>query len=151
MNLAPLQQLINSLENFDAKAVISDIVDNNAETLAQLQREQLIDGEDITGSVRSDQYAPLTVRIKKEYGRGAGAITDRVTFFMTGTLSESLFFKRTADNYTMFSPLATYDKMLSRIKDEKFGLSPEKRLYFAKNVTLPEFGKVLKDKTGLKI
>ena len=78
MNLAPLQQLITSLESFDAKVVMSGIVDDNAEVLAQLQRDQLIEGKDITGQVRNDQYAPLTVSIKKQYGVGAGAITDLV-------------------------------------------------------------------------
>lgn len=151
MNLNPLLKLIDGLKSLDVQAEVEKIVDDNGSRLSELMQEQLAAGHDITGKRRRDAYRPLTVYLKKKMGVGLGAETDRVTFFMHGNLYGSLFTKRTGDKYVISSPLPTYDKMLTRIGDENYGVEFDQRLEFAKTVTLPEFGKVLEQKTGLKI
>lgn len=151
MNLNPLLKLINGLKELDAQAEVVKIVDDNGRRLAELMQEQLAAGHDITGKRRSDEYRPLTVYLKKKMGVGLGAETDRVTFFMHGNLYNSLFTKTRRDKYTIFSPLPTYEKMLDRVGDQNYGVEYDQRLEFAKTVTLPEFGKVLEQKTGLKL
>lgn len=150
-DLSNIEKIIEGLSAFNAATEVSNIIDNNNDVIVELQREQLIEGKDKTGKSRSDSYAPLTISIKKQYGVGPGAITDRVTFFMTGTLSYSLFYSRTGDTYSILSPLETYKKMLDRIGEDKYGLDPENRLYFAENILLPKFGEVFKEKTTLHI
>lgn len=147
-NLLTLSQSLNS---FDTYAEVSNIVDENGQILVKLQKSQLAKGVDNTGLQRKDSYRPLTVFIKKQFGKGLGAVVDRVTFFMTGELYSSLFYSRRKEKYSIRSNEETYTKMLERVGEDKFGLSPESRTDFAKGVLLPDFGKVFERKTGLKI
>jgi hypothetical protein len=150
-NLQPLEQLIKSLQSLDVKAEVVEIIDANNEVLVEMEREQLIAGKHREGKPRIDEYRPFTKAYKRMVGVGAGAIIDRVTFYMTGNLSQSLYYSRNGDNYSIISSLETYGKMIERIGPNEYGLDPENRLFFAKNVTLPEFKKVFKAKTGLSI
>jgi len=151
MNLNPLLNLINGLKSLDVEAEVVKIVEDNKPRITELMQEQLSAGKDIDGDKRVDGYRPLTIYLKKKYGIGLGAETNRVTFFMEGNLYNSLFTQVRGKKYNIFSPLPTYTKMLDRIGDKQFGVDPDQRLEFAKTVTLPEFGKVLKQKTGLTI
>lgn len=151
MDLTNLENIIKGLSSLNTHDEVERIVDDNNEVLVQLQRDQLSEGIDITGNERVDHYAPMTIAIKNEYGRGLGAVTDHVTFYMTGSMYESLFYKSEGDEFAITSPLETYDKMIDRIGPDKFGLSPEQRLYFAENVTLPKFAEIFKEKTTLII
>lgn len=151
MNLNPLLNLINGLKSLDTKAEVEKIVADNGERLTELMQEQLSAGKDITGGKRIDSYAPLTKFLKNKYGVGLGAVTDRVTFFMTGELYGSLHAQVENNTYKIDSPLPTFDKMIERVGDENYGLDPAERLEFATTVTLPEFSKVLEQKTGLKL
>jgi hypothetical protein len=151
MALNGIIALAENLRNFNTEAVVEGIVSDNAERITELQREQLAEGVGRDGKPRIDEYRPLTVYLKRTNGVGLGAVTDRVTFFMTGGLYGSLRTKVLGPVYETTSPLATYDKMVERIGDENFGLAPEQRLEFATTVTLPKFGEALYEKTGLKI
>jgi hypothetical protein len=142
-NLLKISERFNS---FDTKAELQNIVDENGDILVKLQRVQLSKGIDNTGRPRSDSYRPLTVAYKRMFGKGLGAVVDRVTFYMTGKLYSSLFYSSNGDKYSILSTEHTYNKMIERIKEDKYGLSPESRLEFATFVTIPEFKKVFKSK-----
>jgi hypothetical protein len=147
LDLKNLEAIMQGLSAFSAHDEVERIVDDNNEVLVQLERDQLSEGIDKDGNLRADSYAPMTVAIKNEYGRGIGAITDHVTFYMTGSLYESLFYKSEGDEFEFASPLPTYDKMIERIGEDEFGLSPDKRLYFAEEKVLPKFAEIFKEKT----
>ena len=137
------------MQDFDARNEVLEIVEDNKQEIVKRQREQLEYGIDVFGKPRIDEYRPLTVYIKKTQGIGLGAVTDRVTFFMTGRLYQSLFAEIIGENYETKSPLFTYDKMIDRVGRENFGLDYDSRLDFAKSITLPNFKQRLKEKTGL--
>ena len=150
MDLANLEGIMNSLSTFSAHDEVLNIVENNGDNLTDLMRQQLIEGIDIKGDERVDSYAPSTIKAKDKLGVPPGSITDHVTFYMTGELSESLFFSTlNNDEFVITSPLETYGIMLDRITPEEYGLSPENRLQFANEVVLPKFSKVFKEKTTL--
>lgn len=151
MNLVPLQTLINNLQTFDVKKEVTDIITDNKEEITKRQREQLEYGIDVFGKPRIDEYRPLTKFIKQTTGIGLGAVTDRVTFFMTGQLYGSLFAEIIGENYETKSPLFTYDKMIDRIGRENYGLDYDSRLDFALSVLLPNFKLIFKEKTGLEL
>lgn len=151
MDLTNLENIINGLTSFNTHDEVGRIIDDNNEVLVQLQRDQLSEGIDKDGNKRADAYTPYTKAIKSIYGQGLGAVTDHVTFFMTGSLYESLFYKVSGDDFEITSPLETFDKMVERITDKEYGLSPDKRLYFAEEKLLPKFSEVFKEKTTLVI
>jgi hypothetical protein len=138
---------MKGLSSFNAHDEVERIVDDNHDVIVQLERDQLSEGIDRDGNERKDHYAPFTVKMKEMYGKGLGAVTDHVTFYMTGTMYESLFYKSEGDEFTVTSPLETYDKMIERIGEDEYGLSPEKRLYFAEEKVLPKFAEIFKEKT----
>lgn len=151
MDLTNIENIIKGLTSFDTKEEVEKIIENNSEVLVQLQRDQLSEGVDITGNERIDHYAPFTIMEKNLYGKGLGAVTDHVTFYMTGSLYESLYFKQAGEQFEITSPLETFDKMVDRIKPDKYGLDEEKRLYFAQQKLLPEFAQKFKEITTLQI
>jgi len=131
--------------------VVPEIVDDNQDAIVQSMREQLIEGLDKQGMPRQDEYRPFTKAYKRMFGYGPGAIIDHVTFYMTGTLSESLYYSRNGENFSIQSPLETYDKMLARIGAEEYGLDPERRLFIATEKILPEFKRIFKEKTNFNV
>lgn len=146
-----LLHIINGLEALDTHAEVVGIVERNKDRLTELQQEQLAAGVDITGQKRIDEYRPLTKAIKQSIGVGLGAVTDRVTFFMTGNLYKNLHAQVDNDQFIVKAPLATFDKMIERVGEENYGLSPDQREDFAVEITLPQFGYILEEKTGLKL
>jgi hypothetical protein len=151
LDLTNLETIIEGLKTFNAHDEVEKIVDDNHEVIVQLERDQLSEGIDKDGNERIDSYAAWTIAEKNRYGEGIGAITDHVTFYMTGTMYESLFYKSVGDEFEVTSPLETYDKMIERIGEEEYGLSPDKRLYFAEEKLMPKFAEILKEKTTLLI
>ena len=151
MDLTNLENIINGLSTFSAHDEVDRIIEENNDVLVQLERDQLSEGISKDGNQRSDVYAPFTVAMKSMYGKGIGAVTDHVTFYMTGSLYESLYYKQSGDEFEFTSPLETYGKMKKRIGEDEFGLSPEKRLYFAEEKLLPKFAEILKEKTTLML
>lgn len=162
-----LKRFARNLERFDLEEVQYVIVDDNKDHIADLQAQQLAEGKDITGKIRNDSYAPMTVRYKQELGKGLGRVTDRVTFFFTGELYNSLEARinKAAKTYTTGSTLTTFveafgnlanfetkfDKMVTRIGYEKYGLDRERQLEFFNNITKPGVRKILLIRTELKM
>lgn len=149
MALTGFENMIKGMQAFNPHEQFTDIVESNATELADLQREQLSFGKDITGKDRIDEYRPLTKYLKAKYGHGLGAVTDRVTFFMTGNLYQSLTTKLTGDVFETTSPLPTFEKMVTRIGNDDYGLDEQQRIRFATETAMPEFRKRFKEITGL--
>lgn len=151
MALLQLEKFLHQIKEFDARKEVIEIVMENGEELVKLQQEQLSHGVDVTGAHRIDEYRPLTIFLKNKFGQGLGAVTDRVTFFMTGELYGSLKPVIHDEKFQIKSPLPTFDKMVDRIGDENYGLSPDQRFEFATVVLLPNFARRLEEKTGIKL
>lgn len=151
MPLDNLRKLIDGFKSFDPKAEYVAIIDSNKERLVELQQEQLAAGIDVSGSKRSDNYAPLTIFLKNKFGQGLGAVTDRVTFFMKGDLYGSLTATVGSDAFKITSPLFTFDKMIERVGDENFGLDFDQRNEFAINTAMPSYRARWEAVTGTKM
>src|SRR6266699_5285937 len=137
MAINSLIKLKESLERFDIRNELRAIFENNANAVVELQQQKLAAGIDITGTERVDEYRPFTIKQKREKGVGLGAVTDHVTFFMTGELYQSLQTKISGDEFMVESPLRTFDKMLERIGEDKYGLDEQSRERFAEQFVLP--------------
>lgn len=151
MALTGLNKLITDLSAFNFEAELEVIVTDNKEAVVDLMRAQMSEGKDITGMARNDQYKEVTKIIKESFGVGLGAVTERVTFYMTGALYESLAATVRRRSFEIKSPLDTYYKMLGRVGVNNYGLSAEKRQIFADKYTLPSIRTSLLEKTGLKL
>lgn len=155
MPLDNFAQLINKLQAFDFGQEMQTIVEDNADKLPPMIREQLAegkDGEDKPNTIfgRSG-YSPKTVAIKEANGKGLGAVTDRITNYMSGDTYEALevhvenqVFEADSD-VPYFADIVLYSSAALLEVDE------EHRLEFAETVTLPSIKGTLMEKTGLMI
>lgn len=149
MALEGLTKLVEDLERFDSHTELLDIIERNGSRIVELQQEQLSFGVDVHGEKRSDEYRPLTVYLKEHFGQGLGAVTDRVTFFMTGEMYGLMENEVDGDEFVVKANTFKYDKMIERVGEENYGLEPFQRQVFYEEVTLPQFGEALLEKTGL--
>lgn len=159
MALDNLISLIDRLQRFDSHSELRAIVENNTDVIAELQKQQMSEGLDSNGkeTVLKDNaafgfgYRPFTIRIKEEQGQGLGAVTDRVTGYMTGALYDSLKSNVAGEVFMQQSSVPYFNELKERTGPQWMGLNMGKRKVFAEEVTLPEFKKVLLDKTGLEL
>jgi len=147
--LKGLETLIKGMQSFNAHDEFVSIVELNKDELTALQREQLSYGIGRDGNPRIDEYRPLTMMIKSLTGVGLGAVTDRVTFFMTGNLYQSLTTQLSGDVFITTAPVFTFDKMVDRIGDDNYGLSEDQRIEFATETAMPAYRERFKQVTGL--
>lgn len=69
-----------------------------------------------------DGYSPFTKRYKKDFGVGLGAVTDRVTLFMTGESYKTSELKVDGDNVNVFFTTPQASELMQRTGDKVFGL-----------------------------
>lgn len=151
MPLPGLKKLISDLQGFDLEREQHIIVVDNRDRIADIQAAQLAEGKDNTGQIRQDEYTPFTVRYKQQFGQGLGRVTDRVTFYMTGKLYASFFTYVSSKTVEVKSPLETYNKMIERIGQQKFGLSPESKNIFRDEIMRPSLADIFFRRIGLKL
>lgn len=151
MALNGLRKLSNGLKSLNVEREQYRIIEANKSYIADFQAEVLLEGKDKSGQKRNDDYHPFTVDLKLEEGRGWGRIVDRVTFYMTGQLYQSLFAKITAKTFVVTSPLEKYDKMIERIGKENYGLDSQRKKLFREEITIPKLRDTIYSKTGIMI
>lgn len=64
-----------------------------------------------------DGYSPFTKRYKKDFGVGLGAVTDRVTLYMTGESYQTMSLKVDGDNVNVFFTTPQAGKLMQRTGD----------------------------------
>lgn len=69
-----------------------------------------------------DGYSPFTKRYKKDFGVGLGAVTDRVTMYMTGKSYETMSLKVEGDDVNVMFTTPQAEKLLARTGEKAFGI-----------------------------
>lgn len=147
--------MIDDLTAFDFGQELQTIVEDNADKLVPMIREQLAqgkDGDDKPNTIfgRSG-YSPKTVAIKEANGVGLGAVTDRITNYMTGDTYESLKVNVDGQVFEADSDVPYFGDIVLYSSAALLEVDEEHRLDFGENVTLPAIREVLLTKTGLEI
>jgi len=155
MPLDDFANKIAQLEAFDFGEEFTSIVGNNTDKLDDLLAQQLSTGRDGNGDpvklYDKEVYQPSTIEHKKKYGKGLGAITDRITNYMSGDFYKSLETKIDGDAYQIDSDVAYYKYIIERSGEQIMELGEPVRKEFAEEIVLPEISEALKAKTGLVI
>lgn len=159
MALDNLIKLIDNLQRFDSHLELLKIVENNTDVIAELQKTQMaggLDSESNDTQLKDNAafgfgYRPFTIEQKEKYGNGLGAVTDRITGYMTGALYDSLKSNVAGDVFMQKSAVPYFEELKERTGEQWMGLNEQSRIHFAEEVTKPEFAKVLLEKTGLDL
>jgi len=146
---------IAALQTFDFGRELETIVEQNANKIPDLLAQQLAAGKDGNNEPVTlhgeAQYSPFTIRYKQEVGQGLGAVTDRVTNYMTGAFYQNM--NTTVENnaFETISDVPYFDDIIERSGSVIMELDESSRIEFAENITLPAIKESLKTKTGLVI
>lgn len=153
--LDDFENRITALRGFDFGAELQVIVENNSEKITDLVRKQLeagIDGNNEPNKIFDrTEYRPLTIEIKQTKGVGLGAVTDRITNFMTGDFYRSLKTDVEGNVFEEDSDVSYFGDIRLYSSDALLEVNEENRKEFAETVTLPSISEALLAKTGLKL
>jgi len=153
--------MIDALGAFDAEKEMVNIVDHNKQKVLDLQREQMMEGRGIDGQFIRPFYSEnpyfKTMEQSQAYARWKQKITpnskrplDVPNLFINGRFHDSLFVEVGGNEFDIDA--TDYDATdIMSVHKNAIGLNDASRLEFAEKITIPEFGKVLKEKTGIDI
>jgi hypothetical protein len=155
MPLQDLENRIQKLQAFDFGQELETIVSENIDKLPTYIKEQLAagrDGNDEPAKIFDrDTYSPATIEIKKAEGQGLGAVTDRITNYMTGEFYNSITERVEGQVFEADSDVSYFGDIRLRSSDALLNINERNRLDFAQTVTLPAIREALLTKTGLAI
>ena len=154
MPLDSLQSDISNLTSFNWGDELNTIVEGNTDALLTLQEQQMASGVDSNNeptALEGNGYQPSTIEHKQKYGQGLGAVTDKVTGYMTGALYAALEAKVDDDTFSFDSTVDYFPALLDRTGEQWMGLNDDSKKQFGENVTLPAIQLIFRDKTGFQI
>lgn len=146
---------IAKLQAFDFGQALQTAVEDNADKLPSMIREQLEEGKDGNDKPNTifgrNGYSPRTVEIKQANGVGLGAVTDRVTNYMTGAFYESLEMKTEGQLIEADSDVPYFGDITLYSDGALLDVDKDHRLEFAENYTMPSVEAQLLEKTGIVV
>lgn len=155
MALDQFESFIGKLQAFDFAKEMDDAITANEDVIPDLVAQQLAIGkdgknEDVT-LFGKDEYAPFTIELKEKYGIGLGAVTNRITNYMTGAFYRGLKTEKSGGTFETTSDVEYFGKIQERSGTAITELNEEHERDFAEQYTLPAIATSLKEKTGLII
>lgn len=153
--------MISSLQAFDFGQELELIVEENKDMLANLQREQMMegrgaDGEYIRPFYSEDPYfktpeaAKLYAEWKQRSFPNPKRPLDVPNLYINGYFHRSIFAKVSGQEFILTTNVELGDKVFDEHPNAQ-GLNEEKRLHFAETITIPMISIKLKSKTGLVV
>lgn len=154
-------QKIAKLQAFDFGKELEEIVEDHADDIADLQREQMLEGKGVDGQYIRPFYSEnpffKTPGAAERYALWKQKITpnsnrpvDVPNLIVVGVFHKSLSAKVSGGLFEIQTDASFGDKVFDVHKNAQ-GLDEESRLEFAENFTLPEIKTRLLAKTGLQI
>jgi hypothetical protein len=141
MALDDLEGKIIAFEAIDFKQELTNVIEDNTELLVNIQQAQLASGFDAEGKAVQatiyPSYSPYTIKQKKKYGVDLGAVTDRVTNYMTGAMYNSMTKKVEGDNVTTDSNVGYFAERKQWSGEKAFDLNESYRREFAEEKVIP--------------
>lgn len=140
-------ELLEKLKPVQVEFYAELAINECAEQGADIMAAQLATGIDGNGK-SLNPYAPLTVQIKKKYGKGLGAVTDRRTNYMTGAHYSKLFLVVRGGELLIGSDDPKSAFIQEREGDAIYKLNSDSKEDFAQ-VHVPVFKREIEIVTGL--
>lgn len=156
-----MKAFIDKLTAFDFGKELETIVEEHADILGDLQREQMSDGRGVDGQYIRPFYSEdpyfKTPLAAERYAAWKEKITpnpkrpkDVPNLLINGYFYGSLKAKVSGQVFTIDSNVELGEKVFEEHPNAQ-GLNAEKRLEFAETFTMPNIAAALLEKTGLKI
>lgn len=156
-----LAQFIDKLKSFDFGKEMEVIVETNTDKIADLQREQMLEGRGVDGDYIRPFYSENPFFKKPGAAQRYAAWKQKITpnpkrpldvpnLFVDGTFHKSLFVD-VDDKMFEIKTDVSFGEDVFAVHQNAQGLDEDSRMQFAEEVTLPTIKDVLLEKTGLVI
>ena len=147
MALDDLENKIAAFQSLDFKDELIAVIEDNEDLLINLQQALLASGLDAEGQAVNatiyPSYSPYTIKQKKKYGVDLGAVTDRVTNYMTGTMYDSMSKKLNGETIVTESSVGYFAERKQWSGEEAFDLNEDFRREFAEEKVIPHIQNVI--------
>ena len=149
MALDDLENKIAAFSALDFHNELVSVIEDNEDLLVNLQQSQLASGFDAEGQAVNatiyPSYSPYTIKQKKKYGVDLGAVTDRVTNYMTGAMYNSMTKQIDGDNVTTNSDVGYFPERKQWSGEKAFDLNESYRREFAEEKVIPHIQNIVAD------
>jgi hypothetical protein len=161
MPLDDFAQRIAKLQAFDFGKELETIVTDNVDAIADLQRDQMLEGRGVDGAFLRPFYSEDPYFKKPgaalRYARWKQKITpnpqrplDVPNLIITGVFHESLTANVEGDLVEIETSAAFGDDVFDKFPKAQ-GLDEDKRLLFAETITMPAIKQALLEKADIKV
>lgn len=130
--MATITQIVNSLTTLEqelpeivAESVVETKEDYLNQQAAQAAAGLTRDQEPIT--LDGGGYSPSTIRYKKDFGKGLGSVTDRVTMYNTGRSYETMELTVSGEDVNVNFTTPQAKELKDRTGERAFGIGGEYR------------------------
>jgi len=137
-----LEKKLISLKNGGLNDIVKSLVVLEQDFAKDLNRSQLIDGQNIDTSNIEPAYSRTTVSIKKSKRQ----ISDRVTLKDTGDFYKSFTLKTNNDSFVISATDSKTNKLQKKYGNKILGLSEENKALFAERGLKRQLIKLIKQK-----
>lgn len=155
MPLDDFKNTIDKLTAFDFGQELQTIVSEHTDDITEFLKVQMAAGKDGNNEPvtlnGNPEYSPFTILDKKLRGHGLGAVTDRITTYMTGDLYRSMKTNTEGSAFFTQSDVPYFDEVIDRTGDQVMELDEDSRRKFGNEITLPAIQDVLYAKTELQM
>lgn len=149
MALNDLKKRIQALQRVDIPAAMQELIMANQEVLIELlhiQMESGLSGNEEPIMLNGEpEYRWRTIKYKRRYGSGPGAITDRITLYMFGEFWNTMFVEAEGASYSVRSPVSYFDKIIARSGPDVMKLNKESMDIFMRYYIVPGIHKIVSD------
>ena len=137
-----LEKKLIALKNGGLNDIVKTLVVLEQDFAKDLNRSQLIDGQNIDASDIEPAYSRTTVSIKKSKRQ----ISDRVTLKDTGDFYKSFTLKTNNDSFVISATDSKTNKLQKKYGNKILGLSEENKALFAERGLKRQLIKLIKQK-----
>ena len=136
--------------SLDVTAAAIKSVSDTSGSYSDLNAEQMSQGLRADGNEIIPSYRPLTIRMKQLFGKGLGAVTDRVTLYNEGDFYRGI--KTTVEGLQVVT--TSTDKKREGLEEKYgdiFGLSQRYKQEYVEEYLRPYWKEIIQRETGLKL
>lgn len=147
--LLDIERRRKHLLEMDVSIAYQNALIDNEEAILDLLRTQMSQG--LSGNdgpimlYDETSYQPFTVRYKKAFGFGLGAVTDRITLYMTGEFYARMFMTIKGESFTIKSNVPYFDDIINMTGPEVMSLNSENYETLVNLWINPEIKKVVQE------
>lgn len=139
--------MMKRVKAVDEDKIITETMQDSADTIADLNAQQMLSGIKQNGAEITPQYAPLTIEIKKLKGQP----TDRVTLRDTGAFYHGIHVNVNGEVLQIDSTDSKTAKIEAKYGKNVFGLSEKFHAEAMREKVRPVFKQKIEDAIKLKM